>query len=77
MPLLPSKSCGTALWEVHIISRLDHKSPHKSALEACYTLWLEPPHSCSAYLHNRKVLITPKYPMRERRREVTDQWISF
>ena len=35
-PLLPSKCCGTALWDVHILLRLDHNSPHKSALEASY-----------------------------------------
>jgi len=49
MPLLPSKSYGTALWDVHILLLLDHKSPHRSALEASYTLWLEPPQSCCAY----------------------------
>jgi len=38
MPLLPSKSWGTALWDVHVLLRLDHKSPDKSALEARYTL---------------------------------------
>jgi len=60
MPLLPSKICGTALWDVHILRRLDHTRPHKSALKASYTLWLEPPHFCCAYLHNGKVLISPK-----------------
>jgi len=54
MPLLPSKSCGTALWDVHSFTAAGPQEPPS------FTLWLEPPHFCCAYLHNRKVLITPK-----------------
>jgi len=53
-----------------------HKSPHKGALEANYTLWLQPPLFCRAYLHNRHVLIERKQPMGERTQETNDQWVS-
>ena len=60
MPLLPANSCETGSWDVHTRLRLDHKSPHKSALEASYTLWVEPPRFCCPNLHQRKVLMIPK-----------------
>jgi len=77
MPLSLSKICGTDLLDVHLFLQLDPQGPPQWRFRrARYTIWLEPPQFCSACLHNRKVLISCKYPMGERTREATDQWVS-